>query len=248
MDEPLSNLDAKLRVQMRSELAQLQDDLKTTTLYVTHDQTEAMTMGDRVAVLLAGVLQQVDAPLNLYYDPVDLFVAGFIGSPSMNLVEADLTDRDGNLSVAFGTHRLPLTTELLQRRPDAQSHIGGRVIIGIRPEHMEDATFAPDHPRDQHLEAEVIFREAIGSDVYVHFDVDAPFVGSEAANEMITDLGEEAETWERRAHDGKQKFVARVHPRSEAHVGQQVRFAVDCELLYAFDPETGRAIRGGDQP
>jgi multiple sugar transport system ATP-binding protein len=247
MDEPLSNLDAKLRVQMRSELAKLQDDLGVTTLYVTHDQTEAMTMGDRVAVLLDGVLQQVDTPAALYDDPVNLFVAGFIGSPSMNLVEANVEDRDGSLWVTFGSHSLRLPDELLERRSDARSYVDRQVVLGIRPEHLQDVEFTSDHAEEEQLEAEVTFRESMGSDVYLHIDIDAPFVASEAAKALMEDLGEEAETWARREHDGGQEFIARAHPRTGAKVREPIRLAVDCQSLYLFDPESGQAIRSGDR-
>ena len=144
-------------------LAKLQDDLGVTTLYVTHDQTEAMTMGDRVAVLLDGVLQQVDTPAALYDDPVNLFVAGFIGSPSMNLVEADVEDRDGSLWVTFGSHGLRLPDELLERRPATRSYVDRQVVLGVRPEHLQDVEFPTDHPEEEQLEADVTFREAMGS-------------------------------------------------------------------------------------
>jgi multiple sugar transport system ATP-binding protein len=206
-----------------------------------------MTMGDRVAVLLDGVLQQVDTPAALYDDPVNLFVAGFIGSPSMNLVEANVEDRDGSLWVTFGSHSLRLPDELLERRSDARSYVDRQVVLGIRPEHLQDVEFTSDHAEEEQLEAEVTFRESMGSDVYLHIDIDAPFVASEAAKALMEDLGEEAETWARREHDGGQEFIARAHPRTGAKVREPIRLAVDCQSLYLFDPESGQAIRSGDR-
>ncbi len=169
MDEPLSNLDAKLRVQMRAEVSKLQDDLGTTTIYVTHDQIEAMTMGDRVAVLKKGELQQVDTPQALYDRPGNLFVAGFIGSPSMNMVEADLSRLDGGLFVTFGTTRLRVDDQMVIDRPGIRGYEDRRVIIGIRPENMEDAAIMPVIPQDRRMRVDVVLREALGSEVLVHF-------------------------------------------------------------------------------
>ena len=170
MDEPLSNLDAKLRVQMRSEIARIQHDLGVTTIYVTHDQTEAMTMGDRVAVMRKGELQQVDNPQTLYEHPVNLFVAGFIGSPAMNLVDATLTGAgDGASCVEFGGFRLPVPGEVVAARPDLRSYADRPVVLGIRPEDMEDASLVADAPADRRIRSTVDLREALGSDVVVHF-------------------------------------------------------------------------------
>src|SRR6266478_3058959 len=188
MDEPLSNLDAKLRVQMRSEIAKIQRDLGVTTVYVTHDQIEAMTLGDRVCVLRGGVLQQVDRPQVLYDRPANLFVAGFIGSPAMNLVEAELAERGGGLAVRFGSHDLAVPQELLNERPALRSYVGRRIALGIRPEDLEDAA-AASVPDDARLDVVVDIKEDMGSEVFLHFTVDAPPVRAEALKEII---GEEA--------------------------------------------------------
>ena len=171
MDEPLSNLDAKLRVQMRAEIARLQRDLAVTTIYVTHDQVEAMTMGDRVAVLKDGYLQQVDTPQNLYDEPTNVFVAAFIGSPSMNLYEGQLTV-NGDNSVQIGSQRVALAPEMLSKRPALQQYDGQRVVVGIRPEDFEDAAIATDAPADRRVKAKVRLVEALGSELMVHIELD----------------------------------------------------------------------------
>ena len=173
MDEPLSNLDAKLRVQMRSEIARIQHDLNVTTLYVTHDQVEAMTMGDRVAVIRKGVLQQVDSPQFLYDHPENLFVAGFIGSPAMNMVEADLARENGSWVVEFGGFRLAIPEEVFAARPELRAYEGKPVIVGIRPEDMEDACCRRTRRRAAGSRSSVILREALGADVLVHFSIRA---------------------------------------------------------------------------
>ena len=174
MDEPLSNLDAKLRVQMRSEIARIQDDLGVTTIYVTHDQTEAMTMGDRVAVLRKGELQQVDAPQTLYEHPINVFVAGFIGSPAMNLVDATLTSTSDELIVEVGGFRLPVPDEVVASRQALRAYVGRKVVLGIRPEDMEDASLVADAAAERRITSTVELREALGSDVVVHLTIDAP--------------------------------------------------------------------------
>ncbi|MBV8256944.1 MAG: sn-glycerol-3-phosphate ABC transporter ATP-binding protein UgpC [Actinobacteria bacterium] len=168
MDEPLSNLDAKLRVEMRAYLADLHQKLETTTLYVTHDQTEAMTMGDRVAVMRDGVLQQVDTPQALYDRPANLFVAGFIGSPAMNLVRTRLTDA---LAVTLGPTTLDLPEALLAKRPSLRGHAGGEVVVGIRPEDLEDAAFVPS-ANGSVLDVEISRAEPLGAEVIAHFPLD----------------------------------------------------------------------------
>ncbi|MDX6410903.1 MAG: multiple sugar transport system ATP-binding protein, partial [Gaiellaceae bacterium] len=171
MDEPLSNLDAKLRVQMRAEIHKLQRELGVTTIYVTHDQTEAMTMGDRIAVMRSGHLQQVDTPERVYEQPANQFVAGFIGSPAMNMVTANLTRSDEGLSVSFGGYRLAVDDELVAARPALRAFEGRSVILGIRPEDFEDAAFAPAAPAAVTLSVVCTVREALGSEVLVHFEV-----------------------------------------------------------------------------
>jgi multiple sugar transport system ATP-binding protein len=248
MDEPLSNLDAKLRVQMRSEIARIQHDLSTTTLYVTHDQVEAMTMGDRVAVIRKGVLQQVDAPQHLYDHPSNLFVAGFIGSPAMNMVEATLARSDGSSTLEFGGYRLAVPADVFGSRPDLKGYEGKEVIVGIRPEDMEDAAMKPDAPADHRISSSVILREALGADVLVHFMIKAPAVLTEDAKELAHDVGAEAvEAAEKGAMAGESEFLARLNPRTKVQKGQALELVVDVARLHFFDPESGKGIYGGDE-
>src|SRR6187397_2788054 len=173
MDEPLSNLDAKLRVQMRAEIHQLQRRLDVTTIYVTHDQVEAMTMGDRVAVMSGGRLQQVDTPQALYDSPVNEFVAGFIGSPSINLVEAKLEQSNGSLAVEFGGHRLTVDEQAARNRSGLKDYVGRTVMLGIRPEDFEDASLEPDTPPDRRIKVVPDLEEPLGSEVLVYFGTEA---------------------------------------------------------------------------
>jgi multiple sugar transport system ATP-binding protein len=246
MDEPLSNLDAKLRVQMRSEISRIQDEIGVTTLYVTHDQVEAMTMGDRVAVLRKGVLQQVDTPQFLYDHPRNLFVAGFIGSPAMNMVEADLVRTDGSAAVEFGGLRLEMPEEVLGERPDLRGYEGKRVVLGLRPEDMEDATLVSEVPSGRRIQATVHLREALGADVLVHFAISAPPVLTEDARELATDVGQEALLdAEARARAGQSTFLARLSPRTTAREGEPIELAVDVTRFHFFDPDSGLGIYGG---
>src|SRR5215510_7732400 len=175
MDEPLSNLDAKLRVQMRAEILRIQQGLEVTTVYVTHDQTEAMTLGDHVAVMKNGILQQVAAPHELYTDPVNLFVGGFIGSPAMNIVQATITSAgDGGLAIEFGGNRIRIPEQVAAARPRLESFRDRDVIVGIRPENLEDAALVSGAEQDSRFPVTVDLREGMGSDVYLHFSVDAP--------------------------------------------------------------------------
>ncbi|HET7486905.1 MAG TPA: sn-glycerol-3-phosphate ABC transporter ATP-binding protein UgpC [Acidimicrobiales bacterium] len=243
MDEPLSNLDAKLRVQMRAEIARLQHDLGVTTLYVTHDQVEAMTMGDRVAVIRKGVLQQVDDPQTLYERPVNIFVAGFIGSPAMNLVEAGLSREDGRLTVALAEFRLPVPDEVLARRPALAAYDGRKIVLGIRPEDMEDASLVPGDRELGRLSATVDLREALGSDVVVHFTLAAPPALTEDVKELAVDVGVEAlDTVEQRAAGGESHVVARLDRRTGIQKGGRIELAVDTARLHFFDPESGSSI------
>jgi multiple sugar transport system ATP-binding protein len=244
MDEPLSNLDAKLRVQMRAEVSRLQDDLGVTTIYVTHDQTEAMTMGDRVAVIKKGELQQVDAPQTLYDRPYNLFVAGFIGSPAMNLVEAELARRDGGWTFTFGDTTLAIDPSVIGERRALERYDGRRVIVGIRPEDLEDASLAPDAPSDRRLRTTVTLREALGSEILVHFEVDAPPVLTEDTKELIRDTGA-LEELEGRAEERRSNFVARLDPRSTAREREPLELVVDTSRIHLFDPETGLGIYDG---
>ena len=236
MDEPLSNLDAKLRVEMRAEIARIQRDLGVTTIYVTHDQVEALTLGDRVAVMRDGVLQQFDVPQKLYDEPVNLFVAEFIGSPAMNLVGADLVSANGGLEARFGEHRLSVDDS---SRPTLSGFEGKRLIVGIRPEDLEAAP--PDGaPEGRRLAAVVDIREDMGSEVFVHFGVGVPPVRGE---DVKAAMGEEA--IEATAEQAKQKgslFVARLGRETRAREGEQVELVASTERLHFFDPETGRGI------
>ena len=184
MDEPLSNLDAKLRVQMRAEISKLQRSIGVTTIYVTHDQVEAMTMGDRVAVMRKGQLQQVAPPQELYDRPLNLFVGGFIGSPAMNLVEAKLERENGGLAAVLGNTRLTLDDENVSARPALRSFEGKPVVVGIRPEHLEDAAIAHDNPADRRLKGHVELREALGSELMVHLAIDAPPAMTQEVKEL----------------------------------------------------------------
>jgi len=243
MDEPLSNLDAKLRVQMRAEIARLQDDLGVTTIYVTHDQVEAMTMGDRVAVMRKGELQQVAAPQELYDRPVNLFVGGFIGSPAMNLVEARLEAADGAADGAFavvlGDQRLALPQELLAARPALREWAGRELVLGIRPESLQDAALASDAPADRRLKARVTLREALGSEVDVHATIAARSAETEHVRELIEDRGG-LETLEEER--GETTIVGRLAPRTKAAEGETVELAVDTAALHFFDPGSGLGI------
>src|SRR5512132_1619230 len=241
MDEPLSNLDAKLRVQMRAEVSHLQNDLGVTTIYVTHDQTEAMTMGDRVAVIKKGLLQQVDAPQVLYDRPRNLFVAGFIGSPAMNMVEADLTREDGSLFVTFGGSKLPVDDGAASQRPALRAFEGGRGILGIRPENMEDASIVSDASSYRRLTVQVTLREALGSEILIHFPVDAPPVMTDDTRELFRDTGALADL-EGRAEGGASTFVARLDPRSGVAERERLELYVDTARLHFFDPRTGAGI------
>jgi multiple sugar transport system ATP-binding protein len=238
MDEPLSNLDAKLRVQMRAEISQLQHDLGTTTIYVTHDQIEAMTMGDRVAVMRKGELQQVAPPQELYDRPVNLFVGGFIGSPAMNMIEATLESADGGLTAVLGSERIALGQETLSQRPGLRAFSGKPVILGIRPEDLEDVSLASDAPADRRLRGDVSLREALGSEIMVHFTIDAKPAITEEVCELARDVGEDADA----RRPDVTTVVGRFGARSRVRVGEPAEVAVDTRALHFFDPETGLGI------
>ncbi len=244
MDEPLSNLDAKLRVQTRSEISRLQHELGVTTIYVTHDQVEAMTMGDRVAVLRKGVLQQVDTPQSLYEHPVNLFVAGFIGSPAMNLVEANLARTNGALQVDFGGFGLPVPDEVAASRPDLARYVDRKIVLGIRPEDMEDASLLSDAPAERRISSTVDLSEALGSDVVVHFSVDAPPAVTEDVRELASDVGQEALDKVEKQAFGKAVVLARLNPRTRARIGEGIQLVVDTHRLHFFDHDTGDGIYG----
>ncbi|MGE5275275.1 MAG: ABC transporter ATP-binding protein [Verrucomicrobiota bacterium] len=242
MDEPLSNLDAKLRVQMRAEIARIQRDLGVTTIYVTHDQSEAMTLGDRVCVMRGGFLQQVDRPQVLYGRPANLFVAGFIGSPAMNMAEAQIAAEDGGLVARFGPHRLPIGDEVLAARPALRAYSGRSVAIGIRPEDLEDAALAPETPADRRLSVQIDIKEDMGSEVFVHFAADAPPPRTDALREIV---GEEAvEAADEQTHHHGGAWIARVGRLSEVREGERAQLAVATQHLHFFDLDSGRAIYG----
>jgi len=237
MDEPLSNLDAKLRVQVRAEIARLQNDLGVTTIYVTHDQVEAMTMGDRVAVMRKGVLQQVAPPQDLYDNPVNLFVGGFIGSPAMNLFEATLERSDGGLVLTAGDQRLTVADELAQARDRLRAYEGRTVIVGVRPENLEDAALVEDAPEDARLRGRVDLTEALGSELMVHFTIEAKPAVTEDVRELAQDVGETV-----KEDVSETEMVARFDPRSRARQGEAVEAVVDTRSLHFFDPESGAGI------
>jgi multiple sugar transport system ATP-binding protein len=239
MDEPLSNLDAKLRVQMRAEIARIQRDLQATTIYVTHDQSEAMTLGDRVCVLRGGILQQVDRPQVLYERPTNLFVASFIGSPAMNLVDARLVERDGGLAVTFGPHQLDVPESLLRDRPRLREHAGRKLALGIRPEDIAGLA-GPDVPEGRRLDVTVDIREDMGSEVFLHFAVEAPPVVAEELKEVVG--GEALAAADVQTHHHGSPFVARVPRGTSAPEGEPARLAVETGQLHFFDPDTGEAV------
>jgi multiple sugar transport system ATP-binding protein len=237
MDEPLSNLDAKLRVQMRAEIAKLQQDLGVTTVYVTHDQVEAMTMGDRVAVMRRGVLQQVDSPQELYDHPLNLFVGGFIGSPAMNMLQATLQRSGRQLVANLGSQRLELGADLLSARPALAAHEGRQVVVGIRPEDLEDAAVAGGAPAGRRLKATVRLREALGSEIMVHLGIDARAAVTDETRELARDVGVDPGA----EQDGA-TIVGRFSARSRVKTGAVATALVDTRDLHFFDPETGLGI------
>jgi multiple sugar transport system ATP-binding protein len=234
MDEPLSNLDAKLRVQMRTEVSRIQQRVGTTTVYVTHDQVEAMTLGDRVAVMRGGIIQQVDSPKNLYETPNNLFVAGFIGSPSMNFLPARL--QGDEIQLPFGTAPLP---DQLRGRLSGDGRARD-VIAGVRPEHFEDAQVEPDKP-GLRFTAPVSVVESMGSELYVYIDVESGQVQSSELAELAADAGIE-DLPQHRAGDAQQ-VVTRLSAESNAHEGERVNLVLDTTHLQLFDPDGGKSLR-----
>ncbi|MDP9440943.1 MAG: sn-glycerol-3-phosphate ABC transporter ATP-binding protein UgpC [Actinomycetota bacterium] len=244
MDEPLSNLDAKLRVQMRAEISGLQQELGVTTLYVTHDQTEAMTMGDRVAVMRKGELQQVDAPQTLYDHPVNLFVAGFIGSPAMNMVRGTVerAGRDDELVVWLsGTAAVAIPPETQAQRPRIERYVGREIILGIRPEDLEDAGLARD--TSARLTGQVRLTEALGSELVAHVEVAARPALTEETREVAADVDQ---VLVQRLQEESAVLVGRFLARSDVKPGHVVEMAVETRALHFFDPETALAIYEGD--
>jgi multiple sugar transport system ATP-binding protein len=244
MDEPLSNLDAKLRVQMRSEIGRIQRDLKVTTVYVTHDQVEAMTMGDRVCVIRRGELQQVGTPSELFNHPDNLFVAGFIGSPSMNLVGSTLDQSDGGFKIELGDQTLAVDDKILSERPALKEYTGKEVIVGVRPHDFRDAAMS-EVPENQRLRAEIDLVEMIGTETLVHFKVNAPLVITEDVKELAADAGEDqVQLLEERAKEGVTEFVGQLDPETKIKSGEATELGVDTSRLHFFDPETSRGIYG----
>ena len=252
MDEPLSNLDAKLRVQTRAEIAKLQSDLGVTTIYVTHDQVEAMTMGDRVAVMRKGELQQVDDPQTLYDRPLNLFVGGFIGSPAMNMLDATIQQANGDLRATIGEQTISLGQETVAQRPGLKAYGGKQVIIGIRPEDLEDAALETGVPPDRLLRGRLELREALGSEIMAHFAIKAAHAESDEMRELAEDAGA-PEGPQIGVEENEAVIVGRFSPRSRVQPGDQIAAVVDTRALHFFDPSTGDGIydetppRKGDQ-
>jgi multiple sugar transport system ATP-binding protein len=243
MDEPLSNLDAKLRVQMRAEIARIQRELGTTTIYVTHDQTEAMTMGDHVAVMRKGELQQMDTPQKLYSDPANLFVASFIGSPSMNIVEAEIARRNGGLVARIVEQELAIPAATQSARPALESYAGRSVAIGIRPEQLEDASVARDG-HEARLRGRVLVTEALGSELLAHVELAGkPVVTDEVLEGAIELEDAMIDNLTQKARDEQTTFVGRFDASSEVRPDYVIEMTVDTTKLQFFDLETGLAIR-----
>ena len=234
MDEPLSNLDAKLRVQMRAELGQLHTQLQTTTLYVTHDQVEAMTMGDRVAVIRKGELQQIDTPREIYSNPKNIFVAGFIGSPSMNFVYAKIKSKDDVIELTFGDNQITYKDE---KKEKLKSFENKEIILGIRPEAFEDGYFANEADYSESIKVKVSLLEQLGSDSYVHFYKDIKPVQTEAIEEILADEGEDITVL-----GDNTKFIARINPNSTVAEGEEIELRINPSKLHFFDPESGDVI------
>jgi multiple sugar transport system ATP-binding protein len=243
MDEPLSNLDAKLRVQMRAEISRIQRDVGITTMYVTHDQIEAMTLGDTVAVLRSGVLQQIDTPQGLYQRPLNLFVAGFIGSPAMNLIEATVRAATDGMFVEFGGQRVRVDDREVLERPALNGYDGRTIALGIRPEALIDAGVERELTADRRIRATVDLTEDLGSEVLVHFRVNARPVVTEDTKELVEDRGAmSAEELERLARANSSMFVARFDALSKIEEGRTIDVGVNTAALHFFDLQTGAGI------
>ena len=234
MDEPLSNLDAKLRVQMRAELGQLHTQLQTTTLYVTHDQVEAMTMGDRVAVIRKGELQQIDTPREIYLNPRNIFVAGFIGSPSMNFVYANVGVNKSSIKLSFGNDQIDYKGDKLEKLKTFENE---EIVMGIRPEAFEDGNYANTSEYSESIKVSVSLLEQLGSDSYIHFYKDIKPVQTEAIEEILADEGEDISVL-----GDNTKFIARINPNSTVVEGEEIELKIDPSKLHFFDPETGEAL------
>jgi multiple sugar transport system ATP-binding protein len=234
MDEPLSNLDAKLRVQMRAEVSRLQQRLETTTIYVTHDQTEAMTLGDRVAVMRSGVIQQVDRPQELYDEPRNLFVAGFIGSPSMNFMAGHVEN---------GHVKLPMVDVPVPEALRGELQDGRKVIVGVRPEHMEDASLISERHSGVLFKTTIDLLESMGSELYAHFKV-----GSGVESDELRELAEDAGAGELPHAAGEEgRAIARLSADSTVRVGRESELWLETDKLQFFDPENGRSLAVKEQ-
>jgi multiple sugar transport system ATP-binding protein len=243
MDEPLSNLDAKLRVQMRAEIARIQQELSVTTIYVTHDQVEAMTMGDRVAVMRRGQLQQMAEPQKLYDSPKNLFVASFIGSPAMNIFEGTIERGEGGLAVKLGDQKLPVPADIAERRPALAGYAGRTLAVGIRPEHLEDAAVARNG--GGRLRGRVQLTEALGSEILAHVEVHAkPVVTDDVVEGAVVDAEEHevAADLLSESDGARATLVGRLDPASRVKPDSEVERTVDTEKLQFFDLETGFAV------
>jgi multiple sugar transport system ATP-binding protein len=246
MDEPLSNLDAKLRVQMRAEISRIQRELGATTIYVTHDQIEAMTMGDMVAVLRKGVLQHVDIPQRVYDAPANLFVASFIGSPAMNVVEARVEHSDDGLVCRVGDQALILPSEVVAARPALNSYVGKMIALGIRPEQLQHAALAADAPGDRRLRGRVLLTEALGSELLAHVEVEATPVLREEVLEGVVEQDEAiVEAMKSDALERRMTFVGRFGSNLQLRLGEAVEMTVDTQKLHFFDLESGTTIPEG---
>ena len=234
MDEPLSNLDAKLRVQMRAELGQLHTQLQTTTLYVTHDQVEAMTMGDRVAVIRKGELQQIDTPREIYSNPKNIFVAGFIGSPSMNFVYANVKGKKESIELSFGDDKIAYNGPNLDKLREFENT---EIVMGIRPEAFEDSNYANKDEFSESMKVTVSLLEQLGSDSYIHFYKDIKPVQTDAIEEILADEGEDLSVL-----GDNTKFIARINPNSSVVEGENIELKVDPSKLHFFEPENGNVI------
>jgi multiple sugar transport system ATP-binding protein len=247
MDEPLSNLDAKLRVQMRAEISRIQHELEATTIYVTHDQVEAMTMGDRVAVLRKGELQQVAAPQQLYDRPANLFVASFIGSPEMNLVEAVLERAEGRLACRVAGQTIQLPPELVGARPGLEAYTGRTIGLGIRPEQLDDAALSSPAAGGATLRGTIVTTELLGSELLAHVEVAAAPVVTQEVREVLEDVDRSRVVeLESEARARRTVVIGRFGIGSEAHAGGDVTMRVDARRLYFFDLDTELAIGNGD--
>jgi multiple sugar transport system ATP-binding protein len=242
MDEPLSNLDAKLRVQTRAEISKLQSDLGVTTIYVTHDQIEAMTMGTRVAVMRKGEIQQVDEPQTLYDRPVNLFVGGFIGSPSMNMLDAVIESSNGGLAATVGNQTISLGSEALQNHPALKGYVGKQVVLGIRPEDLEDAALETGAPAERQLHGRLELKEALGSEIMAHFAIKGAHAETDETRELAKDVGAEGAGQPIGVAADEAVIVGRFGARSRIKQGDEVTAVVDTRALHFFDPQTGNGI------